>query len=100
MKFAVEILLVFAVFSTFIPFQELYELVQKDTIEQNCCSGNLPNEENHDTCTPLCRCFNNMSLNSISSPSLSLEVKFIHYHTDTNKFNEEQTESIFRPPIA
>ncbi len=100
MKFAVKILLIFAVLSTFIPCQELYELVQTDSIEHNCCSGELPNEENHNDCTFLCHCFNNLSLNSISSESLSLEVKFIHYHSNTNKFNEEQTESIFRPPIV
>lgn len=100
MKLPLKILLISAVLSTLIPCQELYELVQTDSVEHNCCSGELPNDENQNTCTPLCHCFNMLTLHNITLKSMSLEVKFIHYQTHLNKFTEEQTEPVFRPPIA
>jgi hypothetical protein len=100
MKLAFNILLIFAVFNAFTPIVDMCELAHCDSIQYNYCCDSASGEENQNNCTPLCQCFNILTLPNISLNNLSLEVKFIHYHSNTNKFIEQQTEPVFRPPIA
>lgn len=99
MKMAFKILVVFALFSAFVPVCEIYEFAAGDLVEHNCC-GDSEESRSGNTCNPICHCFGTLTLPNIIPSNLSLEVKFIHYHSDTNKFIEEQTEPVFRPPIA
>jgi hypothetical protein len=100
MKFAIKILLIFAVFNAFVPIIEMYEFAVDDLFVHNCCSDTSSSEESENPCNPICHCFNTLTLSATALYSFSLEVKSLHYHSITNKFIEEQTEPVFRPPIV
>lgn len=100
MNLAFKILLIIAVFSSFLPMQEIYDFTLTDTSQHNCCNDTSTEKDNHNTCTPLCQCSNYFKFIDITQSNLSLEVKFINYQTNINKFAEEQTEPVFHPPIV
>ncbi len=100
MKNVFKILIVFALIGDFTPFQELYEFAVNDSIQHNCCGNTSQEKENQNTCKPLCNCFSTLLLLNLSPASLSLDVIFTQNHSHTNKFAKEQTEPVFRPPIA
>jgi len=100
MNLVFKILLFSVFFSAFIPVQEIYDYAQEDLFGHNCCNDTSSESDSHNTCSSLCQCFNNPTLLNNSLSSLSLEVEFIHYHTNINKFTEGKTEPVFHPPIA
>jgi len=74
--------------------------LETGAVSHNCCGDDAQNGEAQNSCTPLCNCLNNFTTVNIVDAGILSELMFIHNLTHTNRFTEDQTEPIFRPPEA
>lgn len=98
MKHILKIFLIFAVLYSILSCSELYKSAETGNVSHNCCNDDAQNGEAKNSCSPLCYCYNNITLVNNSPANSLLDVISIQNPTNTKFYIEGQTESIFRPP--